>query len=111
MFRKEKRGGEWKEELGTYVEMAAAEKGKQGRNGKDALREVRLERGSVDAATLQAHFAKGILAVPPLLPLFRSCHLDIGPQFLFPFPTPLLFPKHISNPTYNISNPSPNTHF
>src|SRR6266581_9004676 len=50
LFRKEQVDRELNEELGTYLEMAAAEKVKQGMNGKDALREVRLERGSVDAA-------------------------------------------------------------
>jgi predicted permease len=36
--------------LGTYLEMAASEKIKQGMSRKDALRSVRLERGSVDIA-------------------------------------------------------------
>jgi len=38
------------EELGAYVEMAAAEKMKQGMSRHDALRAVRLERGSLDGA-------------------------------------------------------------
>ena len=36
------------EELRTYLEMAAGEKMKQGMSRKDALREVRLERGSLE---------------------------------------------------------------
>jgi len=36
------------EELGTYLEMEAAEKMRQGVSRKDALREVRLERGSLE---------------------------------------------------------------
>ncbi len=58
---------------------------------------------SVDAATLQAHFAKGILAVHPLLHLFRGCHLEIGAQFLIQFPIHLLFSKQRSKPACKIS--------
>src|SRR5437879_9975536 len=46
LFRKERVDQELKEELGAYLEMAAEEKMKQGMNRKDALRAVRLERGS-----------------------------------------------------------------
>src|SRR5438309_10327221 len=38
------------EELGAYLEMEAAEKMRQGVSRKDALREVRLERGSLEIA-------------------------------------------------------------
>ncbi|PYV56559.1 MAG: hypothetical protein DMG98_12665, partial [Acidobacteria bacterium] len=41
---------ELNEELGAYLEMEAAEKMKQGMSRKDALREVRLERGSLELA-------------------------------------------------------------
>jgi len=48
LFRKEQVNRELDEELGEYLEMAAAEKMKQGMNRQDALRAVRLERGSLD---------------------------------------------------------------
>src|SRR5215813_13506843 len=50
LFRKEQVDRELDEELGAYVEMAAAEKMKQGMSRHDALRAVRLERGSLDGA-------------------------------------------------------------
>src|SRR5580700_620603 len=50
LFRKEQVGRELDEELGSFMEMAAEEKIKQGMSRKDALREVRLERGSLELA-------------------------------------------------------------
>src|SRR5438270_7710511 len=50
LFRKERVDRELDEELLAYQDMATEEKIKQGMSRKDALREVRLERGSVDAA-------------------------------------------------------------
>src|SRR6266404_414628 len=50
LFRKERVDRELDEELHAYQEMATDEKMKQGMSRKEALREVRLERGSVDAA-------------------------------------------------------------
>ncbi len=50
LFRKDQVDRELNEELGAYLEMEAAEKMKQGMNRKDALRAVRLERGSLDAS-------------------------------------------------------------
>ena len=50
LFRKEEVDRELDEELRAYQEMATEEKIKQGMSRKAALREVRLERGSVDAA-------------------------------------------------------------
>src|SRR5436853_5228441 len=50
LFRKEQVDRDLDEELRAYQEMATEEKIKQGMSRKDALREVRLERGSVDAA-------------------------------------------------------------
>jgi predicted TIM-barrel fold metal-dependent hydrolase len=50
LFRKEQVDRELNEELGAYLEMEAAEKMKQGMNRNDALRAVRLERGSLDAS-------------------------------------------------------------
>ncbi len=47
LFRKEQVDQEFNEELSAYLEMAA-EKMKQGMNRKDALRTVRLERGSLE---------------------------------------------------------------
>src|SRR5712672_3950458 len=48
LFRKNQVDLELNEELGAYWEMEAAEKMKQGVSRKDALREVRLERGSLE---------------------------------------------------------------
>jgi predicted permease len=50
LFQKEQVDRELDEELRAYQDMAAEEKMKDGRTRKEALREVRLERGSVDAA-------------------------------------------------------------
>src|SRR5256886_6288690 len=48
LFRKNQVDRELDEELGAYLEMEAAEKMRQGVSRKDALREVRLERGSLE---------------------------------------------------------------
>ena len=48
LFRKERLGQELDEELNGFLEMAAEEKMKQGASRTDALREVRLERGSLE---------------------------------------------------------------
>src|SRR5258706_4973163 len=48
LFRKEQVSRELDEELGGFLEMAVEEKMKQGMRQKDALRAVRLERGSLD---------------------------------------------------------------
>jgi putative ABC transport system permease protein len=48
LFRKERVEGELDEELNDFLEMAAEEKMKQGMSPKDALRAVRLERGSLE---------------------------------------------------------------
>ena len=48
LFRREQVDQELDEELGAYLEMEAAEKMKQGMSRKDALRAVRLERGSIE---------------------------------------------------------------
>src|SRR5216110_313093 len=48
LFRKDEVDRELDEELGAYLEMEAAEKMRQGVSRKDALREVRLERGSLE---------------------------------------------------------------
>src|SRR5882762_2370313 len=48
LFRKEQVDKELNEELGAYLEMAAEEKMQQGMGRKDALRAVRLERGSLE---------------------------------------------------------------
>src|SRR3984893_3343405 len=47
-FRKEQVGQELHEEVNGFLEMAAEEKMKQGMSRKDALRAVRLERGSLE---------------------------------------------------------------
>src|SRR5947199_1986226 len=48
LFRKNQVDRELDEELGAYLEMEAAEKMRQGISRKGALREVRLERGSLE---------------------------------------------------------------
>src|SRR5438552_6050758 len=48
LFRKEQVSRELDEELNGFLEMAVEEKVKQGLSRKDALRAVRLERGSLD---------------------------------------------------------------
>ena len=48
LFRKEPIEGELDEELRGFLEMAAEEKMKEGMSRKDALRAVRLERGSLE---------------------------------------------------------------
>ena len=50
LFRKNQVDRELDEELGAFLEMEAAEKMRQGVSRKDALREVRLERGSLEIA-------------------------------------------------------------
>src|SRR5580658_2707037 len=48
LFRKERVGRELDEELNGFLEMAAEEKIKDGMSRADALRAVRLERGSLE---------------------------------------------------------------
>jgi hypothetical protein len=48
LVRKERVDQELNEEFGAHLEMAAEEKIKQGMSRKDALRAVRLERGSLE---------------------------------------------------------------
>src|SRR5437867_12973875 len=48
LFRKEQVSHELDEELNGFLEMAAEEKIKQGASRRDALRSVRLERGSFE---------------------------------------------------------------
>src|SRR6266404_9071574 len=48
LFRKEQVSRELDEELNGFLEMAVEEKVKQGMSRKDALRAVRLERGTLD---------------------------------------------------------------
>ena len=50
MFRKEQVSRELDEELNGFLEMAAEEKMKHGMSRKDALRAVRLERGSLEVS-------------------------------------------------------------
>jgi predicted permease len=50
LFRKDQVDRELDEELGAYLEMEAAEKMKQGMSRQDALRAVRLERGSLEVS-------------------------------------------------------------
>src|SRR5882672_4752908 len=48
LFRKKQVSQELDEELNGFLEMASEEKIKQGMSRKDALRAVRLERGSLE---------------------------------------------------------------
>jgi hypothetical protein len=50
LFRRKKVNQELDDELAAYVEMAAAEKVKQGMSQKEALRAVRLQRGSLEVS-------------------------------------------------------------
>src|SRR5580698_2407947 len=50
LFRKKQVSQQLDEELNAFLEMATEEKMKQGMSRKDALRAVRLERGSLDLA-------------------------------------------------------------
>ena len=58
LFRKEQVDQELDEELSGFLEMAAEEKTKQGMRAEDALREVRLERGSAQTAKEAVHDAR-----------------------------------------------------
>src|SRR5437016_3103757 len=57
LFRKERVTQELDEELNGFLEMAAEEKMKQGMGRKDALRAVRLERGSLEVTKEIVHSA------------------------------------------------------
>lgn len=59
LFRKERVEGELDEELRGFLEMATEEKMKEGMSRKDALRAVRLERGSLDVAKEEVRSAGG----------------------------------------------------
>ena len=48
LFRKEQVDRELNEEMGAYLEMAAAQKMKDGLSHKEALRAVRLEQGTLE---------------------------------------------------------------
>src|SRR6266581_2278078 len=50
LFRKDQVDRELDEELGAYLEMAAAEKMREGMSRKEAVRTVRLERGGLELA-------------------------------------------------------------
>ena len=58
LFRKEQVSQELDEELNSFLEMATEEKMKQGMGRKDALRAVRLERGSVEVTKEIVHSAR-----------------------------------------------------
>src|SRR5260370_1206171 len=57
---------------------------------------------SVDAATLQAHFAKGGHAAHPLLDLFFSCHLLVGAKLLIQLPVDLFLYEQGAKPACKI---------
>jgi len=61
LFRKEQVDRELDEELRAYQEMAAEEKMKQGMSRKEAVRGVRLERGSLEVSKETFALAAGNL--------------------------------------------------
>src|SRR5882724_12397710 len=58
LFRKEQVSRDLDEELNGFLEMSVDEKVKQGMSRKDALRAVRLERGSLDVSREIIHAAR-----------------------------------------------------
>ena len=92
LFRKERVEGELDEELRDFLEMAAEEKMKQGMSRKDALRAVRLERGSLEVtkevvrsagweslvATFWQDLRFGLSHAPQESRLHRRCRSDPG---------------------------------
>src|SRR2546430_2701609 len=59
LFQKEQVNKELDEELNGFVKMAAEEKMKEGMSRKDALRAVRLERGSLEVTKEEVRSAAG----------------------------------------------------
>src|ERR1700722_11078374 len=57
LFRKERVGQDLDEELSGFLEMAAEEKMKECMSREDALRAVRLERGTVETSKEVVRFA------------------------------------------------------
>src|SRR2546421_8441208 len=82
LFRKEQVDGELNEELGTYLEMAAAEKMRQGMSRQEAVRVVRLERGSPETT-------KEIVRAGSWETLVEACWQDLryGVRMLAKSPT------------------------
>ena len=82
LFRKEQVDGELNEELGTYLEMAAAEKMRQGMSRQEAVRVVRLERGSPETT-------KEIVRAGSWETLVEACWQDLryGVRMLAKIPT------------------------
>jgi putative ABC transport system permease protein len=70
LFRKEEGARELDEELGGFLEMATQEKMGQGMSRKDALREVRLERGSLD-------IAKEVISAATWESILETCWQDL----------------------------------
>src|SRR5207244_2434215 len=58
LFRKEQVSHELDEELNGFLETAAQEKMSQGMGHRDALRAVRLERGSLEVTKEEVHSAR-----------------------------------------------------
>src|SRR5207249_11930737 len=70
LFRKEQVNRELDEELGEYLGMATDAKRKQGMSRQDALRAVRLERGSLEVS-------KEIVRSGGWDSLVETCWLDL----------------------------------
>jgi putative ABC transport system permease protein len=70
LLRKEQVDRELDEEVGAFLEMAAAEKMREGMSGREALRAVRLERGGL-------HTAKEIIRSAGWESVVRTCWQDL----------------------------------
>src|SRR6266404_5877457 len=70
LFRKERVEKELDEELRGFLEMAAEEKIRKGMNRKDALREVRLERGNLEVT-------KEVVRTAGWESVLETCWLDL----------------------------------
>src|SRR5437016_13873887 len=71
LFRKERVEGDLDEELRGFLDMAAQEKMKEGMSSKDALRAVRLERGSLEVTKVVVRSAGGASVMETYWPDLR----------------------------------------
>src|SRR2546422_5527561 len=83
LFRKEQVSRELEEELNGFLEMAVDEKVKQGMSPREALRAVRLERGSLDVTKEMVWSARWESFVETLWRGFRVCGRVLREKSLF----------------------------